>query len=168
VVFGPEAARAELGGVIAQTLQTERDTSELLRSAVKMRGDIATHKPPAGPLDVKLVPGGLVDLEFLIHVTQLSRRTGFAPSLATALDLLIGQGLLDPALRPAADLLTRYLVVSRLVTPGSTEPPEESRWLVAKSCGAADWNALLARIEAARQSISAGWQALVESAQAQP
>ena len=58
----------------------------------------------------------------------------------------------------------RYLVVSRLVTPGSTEPPEESRWLVAKSCGAADWNALLARIEAARQSISTGWNALVDRA----
>jgi glutamate-ammonia-ligase adenylyltransferase len=165
VVFGPEAARTELEDIIARTLRTPRDTAALLRSAVKMRGDIATHKPPAGPLDVKLVPGGLVDLEFLIHVTQLSRHTGFAPALATALDLLIGQGLLDPALRPAADLLTRYLVVSRLVTPGSTEPPEESRWLVAKSCGAADWNALLARIEAARQSVSTGWNALVKQAE---
>jgi glutamate-ammonia-ligase adenylyltransferase len=165
VVFGAEAARAELEDIIAQTLRTARDTDELLRATVKMRGDIATHKPAAGPLDVKLMPGGLVDLEFLIHVTQLSRHTGFAPDLATSLDLLIGRGLLDPALRPAADLLTRYLVVSRLVTPGSTEPPEESRWLVAKSCGAADWNALLARIEAARQSISTGWNALVKQAE---
>ncbi|MBO9671383.1 MAG: bifunctional [glutamine synthetase] adenylyltransferase/[glutamine synthetase]-adenylyl-L-tyrosine phosphorylase [Sphingobium sp.] len=164
VVFGPAKARAELDGIIAQTLRAERDTGALIRSAVKMRADIATHKPPAGPLDVKLVPGGLVDLEFLIHVTQLTRHAGFAPDLATALDQLIAQGLIDPALRPAADLLTRYLVVSRLVTPGATEPPEESRWLVAKSCGAADWDELLARIETARQSISAGWQAVVDSA----
>ncbi|MBO9581537.1 MAG: bifunctional [glutamine synthetase] adenylyltransferase/[glutamine synthetase]-adenylyl-L-tyrosine phosphorylase [Sphingobium sp.] len=161
VVFGPAKARAELEGIIAKTLRAERDAGELIRGAVKMRADIATHKPPAGPLDVKLVPGGLVDLEFLIHVTQLTRRTGFAPDLATALDQLVAQGLIDPALRPAADLLTRYLVVSRLVTPGSTEPPEESRWLVAKSCGATDWTELLARIETARQSISAGWNEIV-------
>jgi glutamate-ammonia-ligase adenylyltransferase len=164
VVFGPEAARAELEGIIAQTLRANRDPAELLRAAVKMRGDMAAHKPPAGPLDVKLMPGGLVDLEFLIHVTQLARRTGFDPDLGTALDQLIGAGQLDPALRPAHDLLTRYLVVSRLVTPDSTEPPEESRWLVAKSCGAKDWAELLARIEAARQSISAGWNALVTQA----
>ncbi len=163
-VFGSEPARAALEAIIGETLRAERDAQALLNAAVKMRGDIAAHKPPAGPLDVKLMPGGLVDLEFLIHVTQLTRRTGFDPDLGRALDLLIGAGLLDPGLHPAHDLLTRYLVVSRLVTPDATEPPPESRWLVAKTCGATDWTELLARIETARQSISAGWQALVAQA----
>lgn len=163
-VFGTASARAELDGIVAQTLRAGRDTDALLRAAVKMRGDMAAHKPPTGPLDVKLMPGGLVDLEFLIHVTQLSRRTGFDPDLGTALDLLIGEGLLAADLKPAHDLLTRYLVVSRLVAPDGAEPAPESRWLVAKSCGADDWAQLLARIEAARQSISAGWQALVAQA----
>lgn len=163
-VFGSDEARAELDAIIGETLRRPRDGEALRRAAVKMRGDIAAHKPPAGPLDVKLMPGGLVDLEFLIHVTQLMRRTGFDPDLGKALDLLIAEGLLDADLRPAHDLLTRYLVVSRLVTPDSTEPPEESRWLVAKTCGVADWPDLLARIEAARQSISTGWQALAAQA----
>jgi glutamate-ammonia-ligase adenylyltransferase len=159
-VFGSKTARNEIATLVAQTLTAERDGDALLHASVKMRSDMAAHKPPAGPLDVKLMPGGLVDLEFLIHVTQLTRRTAFNPDLGTALDLLIGEGLLDPALRPAYDLLTRYLVVSRLVTPQSAEPPEESRWLVAKVCGAADWGDLLARIEAARQSIAESWRAL--------
>ncbi len=163
-VFGSAAARAQLEGIIAQTLMVARDPAALLREAVKMRGDIATHKPPAGPLDVKLMPGGLIDLEFLIHVTQLTHRTGFSPSLSVALKALAEAGLLASELCAAADLLTRYLVVSRLVTPQSTEPAEESRWLVAKACGAADWAELLARIEAARQIIGENWRALAARA----
>jgi glutamate-ammonia-ligase adenylyltransferase len=164
-VFGSAAVRAELEQIIRQTLTTQRDGRTLLNEAVKMRRDIATHKPPAGPLDVKLMSGGLIDLEFLIHVTQLTHHTGFSPSLNIALDQLVAAGLIAPALREAADLLTRYLVVSRLVTPQSTEPAEESRWLVAKACGAADWPDLLARIEAARQSIGASWNNLAAQAE---
>jgi glutamate-ammonia-ligase adenylyltransferase len=163
-VFGSAAARAALERIIAQTLTVARDPAALLREAVKMRGDIATHKPPAGPLDVKLMPGGLIDLEFLIHVTQLTHRTGFSPSLSVALKQLADAALLAPALCEAADLLTRYLIVSRLVTPQSTEPAEESRWLVAKACGASDWSELLARIAAARQTIGENWRALAGKA----
>jgi len=70
--------------------------------------------------------------------------------------------LLDPALVEAHALLARYLIVSRLVTPQSTEPAEESRWLVAKACGAQDWADVLARIEAARQIIGTNWNALAD------
>ena len=35
----------------------------------------------AGPLDIKLGPGGLVDLEFAVHVLQLTRRAGLDPRL---------------------------------------------------------------------------------------
>ncbi|HZV56061.1 MAG TPA: glutamine-synthetase adenylyltransferase, partial [Sphingobium sp.] len=165
VIFGPAPARAELETIISATLHAARDPAALLRAAAKMRADMARYKPPAGPLDVKLVSGGLVDMEFLVHVTQLTHRTGFSPNLSEARDMLIAQGLIPAELAPAHDLLTRYLVVSRLVTPKSTEPPPESRWLVAKVCGAADWTELLARIEAARQSISASWQALAAQAE---
>jgi len=165
-VFGSFSARTALDDLICQTLMVKRDSAALLREAVKMRSDIASHKPPAGPLDVKLMPGGLVDLEFLIHVTQLTHGTGFSPSLNVALELLVKQGLIEPELRAAADLLTRYLVVSRLVAPQASEPAEESRWLVARACAAPDWPTLLARIDAARQTIASNWNALV--AQAQP
>lgn len=163
-VFGSPEARTELEGIIRTTLTAPRDPDALLAEAVKMRRDIATHKPPAGSLDVKLVPGGLIDLEFLIHVTQLTHRTGFSPNLNHALEALIREGLLDPALPEAHALLARYLIVSRLVTPQSTEPAEESRWLVAKACGARDWADVLARIEQGRQIIGTNWNALAERA----
>ncbi len=163
-VFGSPQGRAALEQVVRATLETPRDGTALLAAAAKMRADIAKHKPPSGELDVKLVPGGLVDLEFLVHVTQLSHRTAFTPDVDAAITALTGAGLLPDGLAPAHDLLTRYLVVSRLVMPDAAEPPVESRWLVARACGAADWPELLARIEAARQSIGAAWRALIAPA----
>lgn len=163
-VFGSAGARAALDDIIARTLTITRDGADLREAAVAMRATIATHKPPAGPLDVKLMPGGLVDLEFIIHVTQLTHRTGLSPMLDRALADLAAAGLLPAALCEAGDLLTRYLVVSRLVAPQSTEPAEQSRWLVAKACGARDWSDLLARIDGARQIIGESWGTLAAGA----
>ena len=57
-------------------------------------------------------------------------------------------------------LLTRMLVVLRLVSPDSTEPPEASRALVARACGLEDWEELLAAHDCARQTISGVWRAV--------
>lgn len=159
-VFGSAPARAAIASMIAKVLTMPRDGDDVRRGAVKMRADIAAHKPPAGPLDVKLMPGGLIDLEFLVQTTQLVHHRGLSPDLGTALAELGEAGLLDTTLGEAHRLLTRYLIVSRLVTPQASEPPQESRWLVAKACGAQDWADLLSRIDAARQSIAAAWGAI--------
>ncbi|MCE7794972.1 bifunctional [glutamine synthetase] adenylyltransferase/[glutamine synthetase]-adenylyl-L-tyrosine phosphorylase [Sphingobium sufflavum] len=156
-VFGSAAARGALQDIVTHTLRAERDTAELARAAVKMRGDIATHKRPKGDLDVKLLPGGLVDIEFLVHVTQFRTGQGFAPDLRDAIATLTDAGHLPATILPAHDLMIRYLVVARLVTPGSEEPAAETRPLVARACGAKDWADLLAQIAAARQSVGAAW-----------
>lgn len=163
-IFGSGAGRAAVQAVIDAVLRVARDPAELAGRAVKMRRMIATHKPAAGPLDVKLVDGGLVDLEFLVQTSQLSRREGLHPDIGVSLRLLVEQGALPEDLIPAQDLLTRYLIVSRLVSPGSTEPPEATRPLVAARCGAKDWAALLAMLDAARQSVARSWGAVVASA----
>ena len=159
-VFGSSEARAALDAVLDETLQRARDLDSLTREAVKMRGDIARHKPPASDLDVKLVPGGLVDLEFLIHVTQFRHRTAFDPDLSVALAELVAAGHLPAGLAAAHDLITRFLIVSRLVAPASTEPPEATRPLVARACGADTWDRLLESYAQARQCVSASWGAL--------
>jgi glutamate-ammonia-ligase adenylyltransferase len=163
-IFGSEAVRAEISAIVDRTLHAPRDVDALTRAAVAMRADIAKHKPPKGDLDVKLVDGGLIDIEFLIHATQFRTGSGFAPNLRDAIDRLTEAGALDASIGPAHDLLTRYLIVSRLVAPGAEAPVEESRPIVARACGAADWAELLARIDAARQSVRAGWQAICASA----
>lgn len=162
-IFGSEAGRQAAQQVIDAVLRVPRDPAELTQQAVKMRRMIATHKPPAGPLDIKLAEGGLVDLEFLVQVTQLSRRTGFDPDLGASVRTLIANGSLSVELGAAHDLLTRYLVVSRLVSPGSVEPPEATRPLVAARCGAENWDGLLAMLDEARQSVARSWGAIVAS-----
>ncbi|MEZ5654663.1 MAG: bifunctional [glutamine synthetase] adenylyltransferase/[glutamine synthetase]-adenylyl-L-tyrosine phosphorylase [Sphingobium sp.] len=163
-IFGSAEACAAVEKVIRDVLLEPRDTDALVRDAVKMRGDIAKHKPAAGALDVKLAPGGLVDLEFLVHVTQLSRGTGIDPDLSASIKALAGEGLLPPELEEAHDILTRYLIMSRLVSPDSTEPAEATRAMVAERCGASDWGDLLAKLDTARQSVAHCWNGIVASA----
>jgi glutamate-ammonia-ligase adenylyltransferase len=129
----------------------------LIADAVKMRHDMAKHKPPAGPFDVKLIEGGLVDCEFAVHLTQLRYRTGFDANLPVAIAALAEAGLVSAALRDAHALLARLLVTLRLVSPDADVPPEVSRSLVAMACGAADWPALEAAYAAARATVSAEW-----------
>jgi glutamate-ammonia-ligase adenylyltransferase len=157
VVYGSADARARLEGIIDEVLHTRRDPEELAAAALKMRTDIANHKHPMGPLDVKLLPGGLVDIEFIVHTLQLQHRTGFHPDLRAALAALTEAGLVDAALAPAHDLMTRLLVTLRLVAPDCAEPAPASQVLIARACGCGSWAELLADIDAARGHVQRVW-----------
>ena len=157
-VFGSAVARAQVQAIVDDTLRRPRDVAKLTADAAKMRGDIATHKPPAGPLDVKLIAGGLVDAEFAVHLLQLSGHVGLDPDLAIAIGILEGECLLAAGFGRAFALLTRMLITLRLVAPDSAEPPEASRALVAQRCGHDDWDSLIAAYEAARALIAGEWR----------
>ena len=161
-LFGSAAAQAEAQAVIDDVLRGARPQRDLAADAEKMRTDIAAHKPPAGPLDVKLLPGGLVDLEFTVHLTQLAARTGFDPNLGGAIDKLAAAGLLAPRLRAAHDLLTRLLVITRLVAPDGAVPGEATRALIVAAMWASDWACLVALIDATRQEVRESWQQAIE------
>ena len=158
VVFGSDAARAEVDRVIAVTLNRERDTVGLIEDAVGMRAEIARHKPPAGPFDVKLIEGGLVDAEFTVHLLQLANRAGFDPRLRSAASMLAAKGWLSSDFIPAHELLTRMLVTLRLVSPRSDAPPPASRPVVARACGQESWEALISAYDSARGVVSGEWR----------
>jgi len=157
-LFGSEEARTELGRIIDTVLRQPRDPARLTADAVRMRADIARHKPPAGPLDIKHGPGGLIDLEFAVHTLQLRHRLGLFPRLEVALAELAEAGLVSSGIDPALRLLTRMLVMFRLVSPSTAEPPEATRPLVSRACGLADWDELLAAHDQARQRIKELWR----------
>jgi len=56
------------------------------------------------------------------------------------------------------------LVMMRLVAPGNLKPTAETCQLVAQACGAANWDALLAEHDTARQSISDLWNSIRKEA----
>ncbi|HEY0148450.1 MAG TPA: bifunctional [glutamine synthetase] adenylyltransferase/[glutamine synthetase]-adenylyl-L-tyrosine phosphorylase [Allosphingosinicella sp.] len=156
-VYGSPEARGALQEVIRDTVCKKRDPAALVADVVRMRGEILRHKPPRGPFDIKGGPGGLVDLEFAVHTLQLRHRLGLDPHLEHALAALRDAGLVSTEIDPALRLLTSILVMFRLVSPTSAEPPEATRSVVARACGLADWDALLAAHDAARQRVSAFW-----------
>ncbi len=161
-VFGSDPARAATQAIIDAVLTGDRPDRDIVAEAKTMRADMARHKPPRGSLDVKLSPGGLVDLEFAVHVLQLTARVGFDPDLGRAIDALAAAGLVDPGLRAAHDLLTRLLVTLRLVAPDLEPPAAATRALVAAAVGLPDWDVVVASAEAARQEVRAHWARLTE------
>ena len=163
-IFGSASGRAAVDNIISRTLSMPRDPSALRRDVKKMRADIATHKPPKGAFDVKLGDGGLVDLEFVVHYGQLSSGVGASPDLRIAIADLADAGLIGTELACGHDLLTRLLVVLRLVSPDLETPTDATRALVARACAAEDWAGLMARLDAARQAITAAWQNIVTGA----
>ncbi len=157
---GSPALRARVRERIVKILSLPKAPHTIRVDAATMRRDIAQHKPPAGPLDIKLGPGGLVDLEFAVHTLQLTHHIGLDPRLEVALAALVDAGLIDEGADPDLRLLSRMLVVLRLVAPTGMEPPQESRGLVATLCGHQDWPALAAAVDAARTRIKARWTAV--------
>ena len=154
---GSPEARARVSHLICEILRSKVDESTIRTDAASMREEMARHKAPAGPLDIKLGEGGLVDLEFAVHTLQLTHRIGLDPRLEVAIAALVEAGLIDEQADPDLRLLSRMLVVLRLVGTQGMEPAEESRELVATLCGHSDWPSLLAAVGEARQRISARW-----------
>jgi glutamate-ammonia-ligase adenylyltransferase len=163
-LYGTEAGRAKLAAAVSRVLGMERDSAKVRADAARMRADIARHKPPAGPLDIKLGPGGLVDLEFAVHVLQLIHRVGFDPRLEVAIAALADGGLMTAQADADLRLLSRMLVTSRLVAPGGEVPQLESRALVAEVCAHADWASLLEAHDSARQRIAQLWASIRDEA----
>ncbi len=156
-VFGSAQACAALDRIVADILAMQRDPAKLRTDVLAMRAEMAAHKPPRGPLDAKLLRGGLVDLEFLVHFVQLREQVGYNPDLGTAIDALVTADLLPSSLRAAHDLMTRMLVAGRLFAPDAGFPPEASRSVVAKAAGVATWNGLLDEFAGAREAVALAW-----------
>lgn len=160
-IFGSPRARAALSASIADILHQPRDEAKLVADAVSMRSEMAKHKPACGPFDVKLIEGGLVDLEFCVHVAQLQHGVGFEPRIDAAIAQLAGAGHLSQGLAGAYALLARMLVTLRLVSPSCDAPAEATRMLVARACQLESWNALLEAYERARATVTQSWRRVV-------
>jgi glutamate-ammonia-ligase adenylyltransferase len=159
-VFGSVEGRAQVQAVIDAILRRQRDLPQVAGEATNMRAELERHKPPKSELDVKLGPGGLVDLEFAVHVLQLTSHLGLDPRLEVALAELEANSLVPSNVAEAQKLLTRMLVLMRLVAPHDVKPTPDTWQLVAEACGAGSWDALVAWHDAARRSVVELWNSI--------
>jgi glutamate-ammonia-ligase adenylyltransferase len=160
VLFGSVGARTFVAEIIRDVLHTPRNGDKLRHDIAKMRKDMAAHKPPKGVLDVKLLPGGLVDMEFIIHALQLETHDGMQPQLGPAIDALVAAGHLQADFAKAFALMARLLVMVRLIAPDCAAPPEAAQLLIAHSLGFDDWDGLTRALRDYRGVVMDQWHKL--------
>ena len=156
-IYGTRAACSKLADLIRNVLCETRDPQQLKQDVLGMRGEMLKAKPPRGPLDVKLMRGGLIDSEFLVHYLQLREGIGLDPAMERAIAALAGEGLLPDDFAAHHLALTRYLVAVRLFAPDGTEPVEATRAVLAQACAEESYEALLQSLAEARQGIAIQW-----------
>ena len=160
VLFGSAGGRADVADIIRDVLHTPREVDRLRHDIATMRKDMAAHKPPKGELDVKLLPGGLVDMEFIIHALQLETHDGLQPQLGPAIDALVAAGHLQADFAKAFALMARLLVMVRLIAPDCAAPPEAAQKLIAHSLGFNDWDGLTQALRDYRGVVITQWHSL--------
>nr|MBP7952328.1 glutamine-synthetase adenylyltransferase [Sphingorhabdus sp.] len=156
-VYGSEPARQAVQAIIDKVLTAPRDLEKLRSDVDKMRRDMDGHKPPKGELDFKLMPGGLVDSEFVVHMLQLSGTAPPMPQLGRAIALLTDAGALPESYNPADAFLSQFLIILRLVAPDCHVPSEPSQKLIAQILKHDDWPALMESVAKSRRVILDAW-----------
>lgn len=137
-----------------------RDPAFVKREALAMRRHMAKHKPAAGPFDVKLMKGGLVDIEFIVQTRALTAGHKVPAALAEA------AAMLAPELVEPARLLMSVLVILRLVQPHDSAGTSDaaSGRVIARCCGRDSLAALKADLAAARAIVQQSWAETFEGA----
>jgi glutamate-ammonia-ligase adenylyltransferase len=72
VVTGDESLGREIETVIAEVLALPRDATTIAKDVAEMRALIEQEKKPKNAWDFKLVPGGLIDIEFIAQYLALT------------------------------------------------------------------------------------------------
>ncbi len=172
VVAGDEALGAKVTAIAHAALARPRDAAKTLAEVADMRGRMDRERPSRSIWDLKLSPGGFVDIEFIAQALQLIT----APSAPAVIQANTGEALaqLEAAGALAPDAGARLIAawqtwsdlqqLLRICVEGefNTEtapPPLRAR--LAAMVGAADAEALEERVRALQQAIRADFVQIV-------
>ena len=89
-VAGDRQLCVDIAAEIADILALPRDAANVRDEALKMRRMIDEEKPPRDLWDIKLIPGGLIDLEFIAQVAVLTGKFTGKPGTTATADTLAG------------------------------------------------------------------------------
>ena len=147
MVCGDGSLRAEAEEIIRAVLSARTDGARVVKDVAEMRQLIETEKPPKDIWDLKLIPGGLIDIEFIAQfLTLIAPLKGVAlpaRGLETGETLkAVGATLMDPNdLDTCLEALALYGAISqitRLCIDGHFDPKEAPAGLIDLVCRAGD------------------------------
>jgi glutamate-ammonia-ligase adenylyltransferase len=119
-----------VGEVIADVLGRPRDRARIVADVVAMRELMAKERPPRHPFDLKLVPGGLVDLEFIAQSAQLLARDEIALPQGTTAAILarLGEIGIVPTGARLAEIHATYSTVLQVMSAALVDPFKDEGW----------------------------------------
>ena len=175
VVWASSPAFADwVAGAVETALRRPRDALATAADAREMRALIAAEKPPSGFWDVKLSPGGLVDVEFVAQYLQIVGAPAggpLRPHTAEALAAIGEAGLADPqsvaALEAAWRLQQNLSQLLKLALQDDADParePKAFRAALARAGGVGGFASLSTRLKAARKAALAAYDRLIPGA----
>jgi len=161
----------EAAGAIEAALRRPRDRARTARDVREMRELMARERPPKGAWDLKLSPGGLVDVEFAAQFLQLAHAAEggpLNPHTADALAAFQGSSLADDrrlaALTAAWRLqqdLTQLIKVALEDDADPAREPAAFRALLARAGHARDFRQLKSQLAKAQAAAHGAYQAVV-------
>lgn len=147
LICGDEQLSLNAERIIGEVLSAKRDIAKIAKDVREMRGLIEQEKPPESIWDLKLIPGGLIDIEFIAQYLRLiapARGVGIdANGLSTAEALkLLGGSLMDrndlDVCLEALHLYTEVSQLIRLCIDGTFDPKNTPSGLIELVCRAGD------------------------------
>jgi glutamate-ammonia-ligase adenylyltransferase len=117
-VAGDASLAAEIEAEIAGVMARPRDFGKIAAEAAEMRQLIETEKPPHDLWDIKLIPGGLIDLEFIAQVARLTGRVDAGAHTTSTLGLLrhLAPDFASEQVRgELADAYSLYLALTQMI-----------------------------------------------------
>jgi glutamate-ammonia-ligase adenylyltransferase len=176
-VAGNEELADRVAQDIAAVLTTRHDADKVRSDAAEMRALIAAEKPPRDLWDVKLVSGGLIDLEFIAQVATLIGGVDdgeLSPSTVETLQSLSPDfctSQVRDELVAAHDLYTSLTQIIRLCLTGPFEPedvPPGLADLLLRTTDLPDLKVLEAHLEATAKTVSAHFGQITKGSTPQP
>jgi glutamate-ammonia-ligase adenylyltransferase len=170
IVTGDAGFAGMIAAEIDQILALPRDAARVRAQAAEMRAMIEKEKPPRDRWDLKLVPGGLIDLEFIAQVAVLTGglEPGERPAATGKILSRLAPGFADPQLRreltDAFALYSALTQITRLCLTGPFErddvPPGLSDLLL-RQTDLPDFGVLEAHLNETAQKVRSGFDRLL-------
>ncbi len=172
VVAGDASLATDISDAVREVLLCKRDADDIAREVLKMRALIAQEKGDRDPWDLKLVKGGLMDVEFVAQYLSLAfahaRPDILDVSTRTVIEKAGLAALLSPGqvetLVEAHRLYTDATQFMRLAVAGPFDPETAAAGVkrrIAAATGFPDFEALVAALDKSRIKVREVYEAIL-------